>query len=104
MNTFLLYGFFCFIVGSLTAYWVCFDRDQDKRERREKKILKNCGCCCYCECRNPLNDGCCITLNESEYEYTCSDCGGKSVFNFDIAPVPIRISYEPKRIKDECRT
>ena len=69
---------------------------KDKRKNREKKILKNCGCCCYCECRNPLNDGFCLTLNKSEYEYTCSDCGGKSVFNFDIAPVPIRISYEPK--------
>jgi len=50
---------------------------------REEKILNKCGCVCYCRCGEPLND---------EYSYTCIKCNTVTIFNYGIAPVPIKIS------------
>ena len=62
-----------------------------KKENREKNILKNCNCICYCKnCHEPLNDtSLCIEKDEAIYEYTCINCGSKSMFHFGIAPIPI---------------
>ena len=64
-----------------------------KEETREDKILKSCGCVCYCiDCNEPLNDDShCETLEDGLYEYTCVKCNIKSKFHFGIAPVPIYI-------------
>jgi len=60
--------------------------------KRVKKILKECGCCCYCpECNEPLNDKSDTKMIDKDgiYQYTCSKCGFKSVFHFGISPAPI---------------
>lgn len=63
---------------------------EKRRERREKEILRKCGCVCYCECGRPLNDQACEPVGDGEtYRYTCG-CGEVSEFNFAVAPVPIR--------------
>lgn len=55
---------------------------------RQEKILAKCGCICYCpQCKDILQDQAYCTVTDL-VRYTCS-CGYESVFNFDIAPVPI---------------
>jgi len=63
-----------------------------RRRRREQRILKECGCICYCpKCREPLNDQAkCAPLYPGTYEYTCG-CGHVSDWNFDAAPVPFLV-------------
>lgn len=60
---------------------------------REQKIVKECGCVCYCSnCDEPLNDtSSCITVREAVYTYTCSNCKIETTFDFGLAPVPIRV-------------
>ena len=66
--------------------------DKRKKNTRIKKIIKHCGCVCYCtQCHNPLNDGVCEELTPDIYRYTCGECGHKSVFHFGIAPCPIAL-------------
>ncbi len=61
-------------------------------EKRVDSIKKSCGCACFCpKCKEPLNDTSkCEMLDDSGvYEYTCANCGFRSVFHFGVAPVPI---------------
>jgi len=68
-----------------------------KRKREEAALLKRYGCVCYCrKCRAILGDA--QTLNESEYQYTCGECQCVSVFNFDIAPMPILVRFDGEQV------
>ena len=68
-----------------------------KRRREEASLLKRYGCVCYCrKCRAILGDA--QTLNESEYQYTCASCDSVSVFNFDIAPMPILVRFNQETV------
>ena len=63
-----------------------------KDRARKKKIIKDCGCICYClDCKEPLNDksDCKEIDKDGLYEYSCSGCGAKVLFHFGLAPVPI---------------
>ncbi len=69
----------------------------NKPKNRIETIKENCGCVCYCkDCREPLNDKSEVKVIDDDgvYEYTCNECGNKSLFHFGIAPVPILISYQ----------
>lgn len=60
---------------------------------RTRRILKQCGCVCFCECGNPLNDGPWATLETegaATVTYVCRDCGRSSSFDFS-GPVPIKV-------------
>jgi len=73
-----------------------------KQKTREKKILKDCGCICRCECGEPLNDKSdCVMVGDAIYNYTCKKCKKNSVFHFGIAPVPIYLEdyYMSNNIK-----
>ena len=60
-----------------------------KKKKREKRVLKSCGCICYCpSCHDILNDQADCEDTDNVY-YVCDICGEKSVWSFDIAPVPI---------------
>lgn len=64
-----------------------------RAHQRERRILKACGCICRCvKCGQPLNDQPCTKVAPAEYRYECS-CGYRPVFNFDICPVPIDMTY-----------
>ena len=66
----------------------------DPRPTRVEKIVKECGCCCFCpKCAEPLNDKSFVSDKEL-VTYKCSECGVVSKWSFDIAPVPILISEE----------
>lgn len=64
--------------------------DRFKRRWRERRILRECGCICYCShCREPLNDQAdCRTCANGDYMYHCK-CGFVSTWDFDSAPVPL---------------
>jgi len=66
---------------------------KSEKDKRVDKIKESCGCVCYCkDCDEPLNDTSKVeTLSDGVYQYTCVSCGSKSIFNFNIAPVPILI-------------
>jgi len=58
------------------------------RKKREDKVLKDCGCSCKCpKCGDILNDQAECTDTDL-VRYIC-ECGHKSEWNFDIAPVPV---------------
>ena len=58
-------------------------------EIREERILKDYGCLCWCPvCKDPLNDQAACE-DTDRVSYTCSKCGCKSEWNFELAPVPI---------------
>lgn len=69
--------------------------------REEAALLKRYGCVCYCRgCRGILDNA--IPLhNGSEYSYSCSGCNAESVFNFDIAPVPILVRFNGETVFPE---
>ena len=65
-----------------------------KANKREEKVLKNCGCACYCpKCKDILNDQAkCEKIEKDDnlwIYYTCNSCGNKSKWNFDILPLPL---------------
>lgn len=73
-------------------------RKYKELRRREKSVLKDCGCVCYCpECNDILNDQaeCRDNIEEQKVYYTCG-CGAKSVWTFDAAPAPILLSKHDK--------
>lgn len=61
----------------------------NKYQRREQKVIKTCGCICYCpSCKDILNDQ--ADCTDTDYvRYKCNTCGHNSVFSFDIGPCPI---------------
>ena len=60
-----------------------------QKNKRKKDIMKSCGCICYCpKCNDILNDQAdCLDFNFVYYH--CNVCGHDSVWNFDIAAMPI---------------
>jgi len=65
------------------------------RQDKINKLLKSNGCVCCCpNCKEPLTVG--GYINSSEFKYVCEKCGKWSIFNFDIAPVPIMVDREDK--------
>lgn len=63
-----------------------------KHKAREKKVLKSCGCACYCpSCKDILNDQADCTDTDL-VRYKCNTCGHKSEWNFDICMIPIEMS------------
>ena len=68
-------------------------------ERREKEVLKDCGCICYCpECRDILNDQAeCVDSYEDEKVYYKCSCGADSTWTFDAAPIPLLLSKHNKK-------
>ena len=73
-------------------------------KRRERRILRECGCIAYCpRCRDPLNDQARWLENRSgdlgHGTYQCAKCGLNSEWHFGIAPGPVLLS--PLREK-EC--
>lgn len=75
---------------------------------REEKILKACGCVCYCpSCKEPLNDTSQWAGDkEGLGTFTCTACRFNSTWHFGIAPVPICLSEpgseEPVRRCPHC--
>jgi heterodisulfide reductase subunit B len=65
-----------------------------QRKQRTKKIMSGCGCVCFCNnCREPLNDNSeFLTKDYGVYQYTCSKCGTKCVFDFVHFPCPVRLA------------
>ena len=63
-----------------------------RRNRRERRILKQCGCICYCpDCGEPLQDQAIRwTCDDGMERYLCQ-CGAHTKWNFDAAPVPLLI-------------
>lgn len=53
-------------------------------ETRENKVLRTCGCICYCpQCRDILNDQAeCRCTGRSSYVYECKSCGHVSHWDF----------------------
>jgi hypothetical protein len=65
--------------------------DKRKSKRKEREILKSCGCVCYCKCGSTLNDQECMSIDDGAYyKYTCR-CGVESIFDFNY-PVPVMIA------------
>jgi hypothetical protein len=63
-----------------------------KRWNRERKVLKTCGCACYCpHCKDILNDNSKWSdLDDYGHGfYLCANCKKKSFWHFGAAPVPI---------------
>jgi hypothetical protein len=73
----------------LTWFFNLFKTEQ---QIREEKILKECGCVCFCsECNEPLNDQAeCWEDDEGLVYYKCQ-CGHKSRWLFDV-PCPILLT------------
>lgn len=72
---------------SLRSWW-----RQWRARRRIDKILRQCGCVCYCpRCKEPLNDQADIhdAADDGEVNYRCKACGFWSRWNFAIAPFPV---------------
>lgn len=62
---------------------------------RTRKILRKCGCICYCpRCRDPLNDQAYLLAKSEDgrVTYKCRPCGLVSEWHFGIAPVPVRLN------------
>lgn len=78
------------IVEKLTVY---------KRKKREKKVLYDCGCVCFCpHCGDILNDQaeCVDDFEAQKVYYMCMTCEELSTWTFDAAPVPILLNPKPK--------
>lgn len=67
-----------------------------KRWWRTRRIIRDCGCVCFCSCGNPLNDGerDMAIHNAQRIVYHCGDCGTYTSFDFGIAPVPIKVKEQ----------
>jgi hypothetical protein len=66
-----------------------------KAKRRERYILKMCGCIAYCpQCNEPLNDQALWfdANNDGHGYYQCSVCNKISEWHFGIAPVPFLLA------------
>lgn len=61
------------------------------RKRHAEKIIRKCGCVCFCECGDTLNDQTCIKVEDGVYLYSCR-CGKETSFDFVSYPVPVKIS------------
>jgi len=62
--------------------------------RRERDIIRNCGCVTYCpKCHDMLNDQACWLASNGEGlgTYKCRLCGNVSEWHFGIAPVAVLI-------------
>ena len=47
----------------------------------------------YCDCKNELTaSGSFISDDQNGVKYKCTDCGKESLWDFDIAPVAIKIA------------
>jgi hypothetical protein len=64
------------------------------RKRRVERITKECGCVCFCpSCKDPLNDQ--ADCTDTDYvRYHCHNCGAKSKWTFDAAPIPLLLSFK----------
>lgn len=74
------------MISALRRWWRRFvDR------RRSEKVLRECGCVCYCpKCKEPLNDNADVHYSaEGLVVYACRNCGQVSEWSFDIAPLPV---------------
>lgn len=58
-----------------------------------KKSLDKCGCACLCpDCKDVLNTNINTSCDDTDLvRYVCGECGCKSEWDFDMAPVPILI-------------
>lgn len=65
----------------------------DEYEVRKKNVIQTCGCVCFCpSCNDILNDQADYSeLENGAGKYVCNNCGNISIWEFDIAPVPICI-------------
>ena len=61
--------------------------------KKEKKIRQTCFCYCS-ECNNELCGSNSFVSDEEVVTYKCDKCGEISIWNFDIAPVPILLSHK----------
>lgn len=63
---------------------------------KKKKNKRKLSCECYCpKCKEGLiESGSFISDTESGVRYTCTECGVKSLWNFDIAPFPVFLREE----------
>ena len=66
-----------------------------KRWWRERKVLNECGCICYCpRCKDVLNDqAACGETTRGTVFYFCNSCGCLSEWSFDIAPCPLLLTH-----------
>lgn len=65
------------------------------KRRRALSILNTYGCVLYCTCGEILNEYPAETAPaEGRYTYLCRSCGALSTFDFDLAPVPIKVRPE----------
>lgn len=64
-----------------------------KAWRRERQIMSDCGCICFCpKCRDPLNDQAYwLDSADGAGTYKCRKCGYVSRWLFDT-PAPICLS------------
>lgn len=58
--------------------------------------LAKCGCACLCpKCKDVLNINPNTKYTDTDLvRYVCGECGEKSEWNFDIAPIPILINND----------
>ena len=70
------------MIRKLTRWW------------RTRKLFRAYHAVCFCRCGNPLNDGPQGPHGIDDVQYTCCDCGARSVFSFGIAPVPILLEFK----------
>lgn len=80
-----------------------------KARRRERAILRTCGCVCYCpNCKDPLNDQAkmCVIENNLDghrHVYHCQVCGHQSAWLFGVAPVPfVDTTCHPADCSPDC--
>jgi RNase P subunit RPR2 len=74
-------------------YW---DTIEKAKQKRDKELSKYSNCLVYCDCGNELTSSKSFVSDKGEQEnnvvtYKCSHCSEESKFNFDIAPVAIKI-------------
>lgn len=68
-----------------------------KKDKKDK-LMKRYGFIIYCHnCKSIINEDEFAVDKEGYYIYKCSKCSKKTIFRFDIAPVPI---WFKKNIKE----
>lgn len=66
-----------------------------QQRRRERRVMRKCGCICWCPgCGDILNDQAKCWDRGTGVTYICSQCNVESLWNFDIAPVPLLIRHD----------
>ena len=62
-----------------------------KEKRREKRVLRDCGCFIKClKCSDTQNDNAqCKKLDDVRYEYTCGKCGNVAIALYGVFPLPV---------------